>query len=137
MAIDQAIKKLNNLTLYINSKYAAARFAVNLANELSSQTPIDTGAARSNWAISVDVPDTSFDKGKTDGRIKSKPVSRLNNFRTLFITNNAPYIVRLNEGHSPQAPARFVERAVFNSVNKFQRIIQNDLRSFANRGSLP
>ena len=137
MAIDRAIKKLNNLSIYTRSKYAAARFAVNLANELASQTPIDTGAARSNWSIGIDTPNQGFDKNKTDGRVDSRPLHELKNFKVLYITNNAPYIVRLNEGHSPQAPARFIERAVFNSVNKFTRIIQNDIRTFANKGGLP
>ena len=53
--------------------------------ELSSVTPVDTGNARDSWSYS-----RSFDG--------------------FVVRNTAPYIHRLNEGSSKQAPAYFVER---------------------------
>lgn len=41
---------------------------------------------------------------------------------TLYLANSTPYIKRLNEGWSKQAPARFVEmtvEGVENDVNKY------------------
>lgn len=52
---------------------------------LSDATPVDTGLAASSWKA---------DKG-TDKAV---------------ISNDVPYIEQLNEGHSQQAPARFIER---------------------------
>lgn len=80
-------------------------------------TPVDTGRARSNWQASVGTP-----KGGTRGVqepfsliIEAKAefeASRIQKFPVLFIANNLPYIQRLNDGWSQQAPAGFVERAV-------------------------
>lgn len=51
-------------------------------------TPVDTGQARNGWQL-----DTSD---------KLNPV----------ITNSVPYINRLNDGHSKQSPAGFIEAIV-------------------------
>ena len=51
---------------------------------LAENTPVLTGRAKRGWMI--------------------KPAGA-----QLRITNDVPYIGELNEGHSPQAPARFVE----------------------------
>lgn len=51
-------------------------------------TPVDTGAARNGWQL-----DTSDPKAPE-------------------VYNTLPYIGRLNDGHSKQTPAGFVERAV-------------------------
>ena len=51
-------------------------------------TPVDTGAARDGWQIDLDDP--------------------LNP----EITNNLPYITRLNDGSSKQSPAGFIDAIV-------------------------
>lgn len=51
-------------------------------------TPVDTGKARQGWQL-----DTSV-------RLDPK------------ITNDVPYIARLNDGHSKQAPAGFIDAIV-------------------------
>ncbi len=55
-----------------------------LEEELVSATPIDTGLARASW-----------------NTVKTK--------EGFDITNSVPYIERLNEGSSKQAPERFIE----------------------------
>jgi len=59
-----------------------------MTDELVLATPIDTGVAREGWEIR-EVPGKKF------------PVYE--------VTNNVPYISALNEGHSDQAPAHFIE----------------------------
>ena len=51
-------------------------------------TPVDTGAARNDWQID-----------------DSDPLA-------CELYNTSPYIKRLNEGHSKQSPAGFVDRVV-------------------------
>jgi hypothetical protein len=59
-----------------------------LKEELVLATPVDTGRARASWSIN---------KVRGD----KEP--------TFEITNDAPYIGKLNDGYSDQAPAHFIE----------------------------
>lgn len=109
---------------------AASKQAVDTAlaivGDLAYKTPVDTSQALSNWIVTLDSP--SGDKisphypgegGSTQGASAAETINRakatLKNKKpgqAIWITNNLPYIRRLNEGHSGQAPAGFVERAV-------------------------
>lgn len=78
-------------------------------------TPVDTGAAASNWRVGIGAADASFDLEKTsilsalkDGILA---ISMLKTAADLLITHSADYIVKLNQGSSQQAPAMFVELA--------------------------
>lgn len=91
-------------------------------------TPVDTGRARSNWQVQLNGPvDTARDayvdgaEGSTRGQNAQAAIEQAravisgyngSKDRAIHITNNLPYIGRLNEGSSAQAPAGFVEEAV-------------------------
>jgi hypothetical protein len=84
-------------------------------------TPVDTGRARSNWQVEVGSPasgtiDSGFDKGGgsaiSQGKDAIESYKGESNKAGIFITNNLPYIERLNDGWSAQAPAGFVEKAM-------------------------
>lgn len=77
------------------------------------------GRARANWLIGINSAHTnSLTIGVVDpsGASTIAAGSEVINGTTpgveIHITNNLPYIVPLNEGHSKQAPAGFVEVAV-------------------------
>ena len=74
-------------------------------------TPVDTGRARSNWLTSLGKPRTGTVEvgGAPNPR---STIAQRKPGQVIFITNNLPYIQRLNEGSSSQAPANFVEMAV-------------------------
>jgi hypothetical protein len=77
------------------------------------QTPVDTGRARGNWfyetgSESTQVTDEGDKSGsgtvadmRADAQSASFP-------RKSFLTNNLPYAIPLEEGHSGQAPAGMV-----------------------------
>lgn len=81
------------------------------------------GHARRNWIVSANRPVSTVKGAQGNGpgaaaaqreaigeggrRIEANAGAR-----RLVIQNNVPYINRLNSGHSTQAPANFVERAV-------------------------
>lgn len=90
-------------------------------------TPVDTGRARSNWLVSVDAPATeeidAYSPGKEGSTAGPNAQAAIDqgqeavatygpDNKSIHITNNVPYIGRLNEGHSAQAPANFVEQAI-------------------------
>lgn len=99
-------------------------------------TPVDTGAARSNWQVTLTNPAEGTrpplvaGEGGSTGAQNSSAVllegqQRVGGFTlsagTINLTNNLPYIQRLNEGWSKQAPSNFVETAVQNAVNVIKK----------------
>ena len=79
--------------------------------ELVAATPVDTGRARSNWNPSLNVPDTTIQE-PNQKKVIDPIVSAYKITDTILISNNLPYINRLNEGYSKQAPAGFVDLAL-------------------------
>lgn len=81
------------------------------------------GRARANWHVSlghVDFNTTEEHDAGGQATIGAgndiiKSASNKGDVE-IHIVNNLPYIVPLNEGHSKQAPAAFVELAVANAV---------------------
>ena len=70
------------------------------------RTPVDTGRARGGWQISIDnIP--SEETGSTSAPGENEALSALAGLgqnQTVFISNNVPYILFLEEGSSTQAP---------------------------------
>lgn len=90
-------------------------------------TPVDEGRARGSWLVEIGKPAEGM-LGKDDksefGAVKAIDKARaklagnkgkrsaLRSQPPIYISNNLPYIIPLNEGHSQQAPAGFVEEAI-------------------------
>ena len=73
------------------------------------QTPVDTGRARGNWFLSVSSPvGVTAKSGRLSmiKAIKAMPKHILD--KKIYLTNNLPYIVALEYGHSKQAPKGWV-----------------------------
>ena len=78
------------------------------------KTPVDTGRARANWVISVEVPSSAppLPDGKTFSGQEATAfankelveLSKIKPFSNVFISNNMPYIEVLEDGSSDQAP---------------------------------
>lgn len=115
--IDNAIKKID-LELEKATIKTVRTLALAIDQGLVLSTPVDTGRARGNWLPSLNAPILKADENTNDingsGAI-AKMSSLLPSVKfgdTIYITNNLAYIGRLNDGHSAQAPAGFVEKAV-------------------------
>lgn len=81
--------------------------------DLIEQTPVDTGRAKANWFLDIDRVDVKIVEPEFDN--VGEAASRSQKYTldsTIFISNNLPYIRRLNEGHSQQAPAGYVDRTL-------------------------
>ena len=102
--------------------YAAERIrdlTINVQAGLMAETPVDTGFAAGNWQITIGAPATgtvAVGAGVAIGpavlgayKLEDGPA---------YVTNNAPYIRRLNAGHSAQAPAGFVEAVVAREASR-------------------
>lgn len=109
----------------------AKRVGFDLFGKIVRHTPVDTGRARASWNISVNAPNrsvvsevkttvqtgTKITKGLRQRSVKAA-VNALQNQNLaalqmkegdeIWISNNLPYIVELEQGHSKQAPAGMV-----------------------------
>lgn len=89
-----------------------------------TSTPVDTGRARGNWIVSIGSPVTlpnlkSLDKTGQATISRGQAVAERyasDSLQSIYICNNLPYIQRLNEGWSAQAPAGYVQAAVQTAV---------------------
>ena len=91
---------------------------------ITISTPVDTGRARVGWTPSINVPSSYV---PLEGKYSMPTMPKLENFTVkdvIYISNNLPYIVPLNNGHSKQAPARFVESTAAKVQNAITVIAQ-------------
>ena len=89
--------------------------ALIIYGEIVRNTPVDTGRARGNWNIDINMVDRSTDNpdNKNGDTSRADPVvARYKLDDRIFISNHLPYIARLNDGHSGQSPAGFVDTAI-------------------------
>jgi len=96
---------------------------------LVEDTPRKTGWARANWVPRIGAPSklptdvTDPQPGQVQGRSAEREAGVLlvaSSYKLvngpIYITNNVPYIQRLNDGYSAQAPAGFVQSAILRAV---------------------
>lgn len=108
------------LTSEINTDIRKIAFKI-LRNVVVA-TPVDTGRARGNWQIGVDRAKSEVltvdDKSGSVSIGKGVSVLRgVGDFKSIWITNNLPYIGKLNDGSSEQAPKKFVETSIVRALN--------------------
>lgn len=120
--------RMNRLAndLDVRSSNVAIAVAAAVVTDLIQNTPVDTSKALSNWVVSLGsksgavlAPFVPGSAGSSQGASQSQAVAaavRILTTKTpgqsIWISNNLPYIRRLNDGYSKQAPAGFVERAL-------------------------
>ncbi len=90
-------------------------------------TPVDEGTARANWFATLGVPErfADFNAADPSGQLtisRNDASIQKQTEQTIYITNNLPYIKRLNDGWSAQAPAGYVEAAVDVAKKKMKEI---------------
>lgn len=110
------------------------RLATNIHAELVSPppvgTPVDTGWARANWIPQIGVPFTgnsqqiepSPGEVAQAGARQQSGLASVFTYRlalgNVFISNNVPYILNLNDGSSTQSPRMFIETAIENGIRR-------------------
>lgn len=93
-------------------------------------TPIDTAWASVNWWVRAGGPPTGNDgrggnvssaQNQQQAGIASIASYHIGGGESIWITNNTPYIKRLNMGSSEQSPAGFVEAAIKLTLDENRR----------------
>lgn len=98
--------------------------ALDLARRIIKRTPVDTGRARANWKVQINiapsiVSDSSDKTGARTMKEASNVISRYKFGDSIFIVNNLPYIEALEDGHSDQRPNGMVKV----TVQEFKHIV--------------
>lgn len=132
--IEQIVRDLVGVTERVIKK-----ITLDLTANLIDTTPVDTGWARANWVprigetfIDDAPPDTEDDQlaalpgrqAEQQAGVAAVAASYTLGQGPVFVSNNVPYIQVLNDGHSQQAPAGFVEAAI-------EKAVRVDLESIA------
>lgn len=108
---------------------AKKELAREIVKNLVPATPVLTGKARSNWIVTSAAP---FQRTNEPPQISIGGAPSFDSLEralltvqpgaTIYIRNNLPYIKRLNEGYSRQAPAKYVESVVSVAQAKFPSV---------------
>lgn len=110
---------------------AIVKITLDVTANLVETTPVDTGWARANWVPAIGTPfirdlgevsatgqnaaaAAATQQGALGGIVAGYKLAR----GKVFVSNNVPYITRLNDGSSKKAPAGFVQRAIAKAVTQ-------------------
>jgi hypothetical protein len=114
-------------------KYAAAKkkgiksvrriFAFNCYSHIVMRTPVDSGRARGNWNVSVGTPDNSTSEKTSPQYSFPDQVPEANGDESMFVTNNLPYIRKLEYGGYPKQP----KKPTGKTVNGYSRQAPNGM----------
>lgn len=118
---------MDDLDRFITSEIVGLSFELHA--ELTESTPVNLGWARANFVPAIASPwrENLKDAEPSSGAASSKAakvaaelarisVSYKVDMGPLYISNNVPYIGRLNDGHSPQAPPGYIETAIERAI---------------------
>ncbi len=98
------------LQIKYNSEQHLKKVSAEMLQGVIVRSPVDQGAFRGNHKVSMNNPDTTSDKNLKDSQgnktllSESEKLKQLKLGDTVYIQNNLPYAVRLENGHSQQAP---------------------------------
>ncbi len=81
-----------------------------IGKDVIKKSPVDTGRFKSNWNSSLNAPDLTIDLQSGAGL--TEVASKLKVGDVFYFTNNLPYALALEFGHSNQAPQGMVRLAV-------------------------
>jgi hypothetical protein len=94
--------------------------ALDIDRRVILESPVDTGAARSNWLASTGSPLGAIADIDVQGALNKGAVviNGANDYETIYVQNNLPYIQRLNEGWSEQAPSGYIDKIILEEVQR-------------------
>lgn len=109
-----------------NTDQLVRKTALAVDREVVTSTPVDQGRAKSNWIGALGSPARRTrdayvpgESGSTEAQNAQAAMDQAAGViagrregQDIYISNNLPYIGRLNDGYSDQAPSGFVESAI-------------------------
>lgn len=111
MSFDDVTRRIQQR---IDTKVRAVTIGV--FSSVIRMTPVDTGRAKGNWQCTIGQPATGEAMTNEGAMIATVPQHA---GAKVYLTNNLPYIQKLEYGHSTQAPAGMVRV----SIDRFEGLM--------------
>lgn len=89
---------------------AVKRTIKSMGKDVIKRSPVDTGRFKENWNAAINAPNLAIDLASGSGLTEMANKMKIGD--TFFFTNNLAYALRLEFGHSGQAPQGMVRLAV-------------------------
>lgn len=121
MSYAKELSVLSEVTDHVKS--VRNKLALRIDARVVQETPVDTSEARSAWIVSDGRPNDAEINMRNPGAAIAQgagEISRAKPYTELFIQNTKPYIEKLNEGSSLQAPAKYIDRIIEQEVAREQ-----------------
>lgn len=114
----------------MNADQVVRKVTFDVARGVVMRTPVDTGRARSNWQFGTAAVLNTVDPSGSDtiSRLQGQ-IQQTGAGGVTYLSNNLPYIVRLEYGYSSQAPAGMVRT----TLTEYQQYIKNAVAQLGNR----
>ncbi len=102
------------------------KIATEMLQQVIVGSPVDTGAFRGNHHITLGAPDKTFDTTKLDKggsatqQEGNQKILQAKLGGLVYIQNNLPYAVALENGHSQQRPLGIYSIAFMNVTSKYK-----------------
>jgi len=110
---------------------AAAMKAISreVMERVREMTPVSSGRARDNWNLTVGAPSEEYDPHpdwKRGSAHEPKPIPDIavDGTQPVFVANNAPYILLLENGSSEQAPGGMAQLAVDVAEARMEQVVR-------------
>lgn len=110
-----------------NPEKVMRQVSIKLFSAIIKATPVDTGRARNNWFASGSNPSqetTTYGAPQGTATIQraTAVINTATDWHEFTLTNNLPYIQRLEYGWSQQAPQGMVRT----NISRFQQLINEE-----------
>ena len=105
----------------VSTEKATRKIAFELYSDIVQATPVDTGRAKANWNIGFGAINTRVTKST---RFQLINLPKGSGKRAIYITNHLPYINRLENGSSKQAPSGMVALSMMNVQARLSSVIR-------------
>lgn len=129
------VEKEGDLNLVFNgtvekAELATKAIAMELFKNVILKTPVDTGRARGNWTASIGSPvsDVKQHTDKGGESTISQVIEKVDDIKlgdTIYLSNNLPYIGKLEYGSSKQAPEGMVRISMQEIKNDMKDILKD------------
>ena len=103
------------------------KIGIEILRRVVMKSPVKSGRFRGNWSVAIGSPDTSVknttDKpGQATIAAGTLVITGLSEVQAIYLTNNLPYALRLENGWSQQAPAGVVAVTIAEIEAFFARV---------------
>ncbi len=125
MSLSSDLKKFAQLSIEKQDRVVKGSF-IQLGNEMEFKSPVDTGRFKSNWIGAIgSASDETFTGNRNAVGALNTMLGGFRMGQVFYYTNNLPYAMALEFGHSDQSPNGMVRL----TARRFKSIVNEQIRA--------